>query len=148
MKIFQNGTLDLKKHYNFEQRIILSLVLMRIYILKKQGFIMMDFDFDYLKNLYIENPLEFERVTREMIEEVIQTLDEADQVILRAKQWRLEQELGKSKDPLERMNQMVALFWIQVAEFSNANKIFGIPAKKTKPCSTKSCTVLNFNKKE
>jgi len=109
---------------------------------------MMDFDFDYLKNLYIENPLEFERVTREMIEEVIQTLDEADQVILRAKQWRLEQELGKSKDPLERMNQMVALFWIQVAEFSNANKIFGIPAKKTKPCSTKSCTVLNFNKKE
>lgn len=109
---------------------------------------MMDFDFDYLKNLYIEKPHEFERVTRKMIDEVINSFDEETQEIFRAKQWRLDQELCKVKEPLERMNQMVTLFWVQVAEFTNATKTFGIPSKKTKPKPTESCTVIDFNKKE
>jgi len=107
---------------------------------------MSDFDFDYLKQLYIDDPIEFEKVTHSMVVETIDSFPDNQQDVFRAKQWRLEQDLGKVKDPLERMNRMVALFWVQVAEFTNAVETFGVPPKDIKP--NKPCSVIDFNKKD
>jgi len=129
------------------ERVVLARMLIRLFVLKKQGFIIMDFDFERLKNLYMEDPDAFEVETRKMIVEVIESFPEESRDKFRAKQWRLEQDLNKIKNPLERMNKMVTLFWIQVAEFTDSQKTFGVPFKeRTKDEPTKPCKVINFNK--
>ncbi len=118
--------------------------------MKKQGHIMMDYDFDFLKETYINDPDEFERITRAMIKEVIESLPESKREIFYAKQWRLEQELEKIKNPLERMNRMVTMFWLQVAEFTGATKMFSMANSKPKTdkCPAKPCSVTNINEKD
>jgi hypothetical protein len=85
----------------------------------------MEYDFDYLKGLHEEDPEKFAEVTAQMIEDFINGLPEEKQAIHRAKQWRLEQELGKFKDPIARMNKMVELFWGGVNKFDNILKESG-----------------------
>jgi len=106
----------------------------------------MEYDFDYLKNLYIESPDEFEKVTSAMIENAISNMRAENQELYRRKQWRLKQELDKIKDPLERMNRMVAIFWEGVNEFvevtKNCASISAQPIEKLE-----SGTILDFKKK-
>ena len=77
----------------------------------------MKYDFDYLKNLYITDPVEFKKVTDAMLDEFISTRPDNRQQIYRAKQWRLEQELSKIHDPVARMNKFVSIFWEGVNKF-------------------------------
>jgi len=136
------------KDHSVEDCIKLSKILIRLFILKKQGFIAMDYDFDYLKKLYKTEPDEFEKVTATMFAEVIKSFPEDQQEMFTAKQWRLKQELDKVKDPLERMNRMVAMFWVQVAEFTNATQSFGVTKEELTVKHTKKCTVTDINKKD
>jgi len=107
-------------------------------------------DHEYLSKLYVEDPEEFKRVTAAMINEAIDGTRAENREILRAKQWRLEQELNKIHDPVERMNRMVSMFWAGVNEFVEVTKSFGFtndltakkPAEKSKPCQ-----VVEFKKK-
>ena len=105
------------KYCGCDDRIKLSKILVRLHVIKKKGHITMKYDFDYLKNLYIEDPDEFEKITSAMINDAIDNMPEENREIYRAKQWRLEQTLNKINDPLERMNRMVAIFWEGVNEF-------------------------------
>ena len=77
----------------------------------------MKYDFDYLKNLYVTDPVEFKKITDAMLDEFISSRPDDRQQIYRAKQWRLEQELGKIHDPVARMNKFVTIFWEGVNKF-------------------------------
>ena len=106
----------------------------------------MKYDFDYLKNLYIEDPDGFEKITSAIINDAIDNTPEEKREIYRAKQWRLEQTLSKINDPLERMNRMVAIFWEGVNEFIEVTRNFGstapLPDEKSKIGE-----VIDFKKK-
>ncbi len=71
----------------------------------------MKFEFDHMKDLFESDPVEFERVRTELLEDLIATapVDRQDQ--LKAKQWRIEHELNKFNDPIARMNKMVSILW-------------------------------------
>ena len=116
-----------------KDRIKLSKLLIRLHIIKKKGYITMKYDFDYLKNLYIEDPDEFEKVTSTMINDAIDSMPEERREIYRARQWKLEQTLNKIKDPLERMNRMVAIFWEGVNEFVEEDEKIEIPLLTISP---------------
>lgn len=107
----------------------------------------MKYDFDYLKNLYKENPDEFEEITTDMINKAINTSREENREKLRAKQWRLQQELSKYKDPVARMNIMVSIFWTGVNEFLEVTKkLKNVENLSDNP--PKSCQVIDFIKKK
>ena len=53
----------------------------------------MKHDFEYLKNLYIADPVEFKKVTDAILADFIDDLPERTKEVYRAKQWRLKQEL-------------------------------------------------------
>ena len=78
---------------------------------------MTNLDFDFLKELYQEDPEQFYEYTRNAIDTFIASLPEDRQRRARGIQWRLDMELRKYKDPVARMNRMVELFWQQVGEF-------------------------------
>ncbi len=82
----------------------------------------MEYGFDEMKNLYIDDPKEFERVAVLRIEEAINAAHPDHQDALRAQNWRLHQELDKIVDPVERMNQMVPIFWAGVKKFASVVK--------------------------
>jgi len=100
----------------------------------------MEYDFDYMKDLYINNPEEFERVAQASIDEAISKTSEEHQQALRAQQWRLRQELDKIKDPVARMNKMVTMFWPQVIKFVEVLKNPHVESKK-------EGQVVDFNSK-
>jgi len=106
----------------------------------------MEYDSEYLRKLYISDPDEFEKVTTAMINDAIDNMRKENREIYRAKQWRLKQELDKIKDPLERMNRMVVIFWEGVNEFvevtKNCASISAQPIEKLE-----SGTILDFKKK-
>lgn len=131
-----DGIADMDKFYNCEERIKLAKLLIRLYMFQKHGYIKMKNDFDDLKHLFIDDPDEFYRVTQAMINEVLDSCQDDKREIMRAKQWRLEQTLAKVKDPLERMNRMVALFWEGVPRLSNT--INGIESAKPVKSSPKT----------
>lgn len=107
----------------------------------------MQYDFEYLKDLYEKDPDEFEIVTTSMINDVIATAREKNREILRAKQWRLHQDLKKIKDPLERMNRMVSIFWSGVNEFVKVTKSLN-DTKNVSFKETESCQVIDIKKKD
>ena len=76
----------------------------------------MKHDFEYLKNLYIADPVEFKKVTDTILADFIDDLPERTKEVYRAKQWRLEQELKKIHNPLARMNKMVSILWVSLNE--------------------------------
>lgn len=78
---------------------------------------MTNFDFDFLKELYQEDPEQFHEYTRNAINTFIDSLPEDRQRRAKGTQWKLDMELRKYKDPVARMNRMVELFWQQVGEF-------------------------------
>lgn len=98
----------------------------------------MEYDFEYLKDLYKKDPKEFEIVSAAMINDVIERARPENRKNLRAKQWRLRQELDKINDPLERMNRMVSIFWSGVNDFvkvtKSLNNTENIPIKRTTQC--------------
>jgi len=106
----------------------------------------MEHDFDYLKNLYTEDPDEFKRITDTVIGDYIESVPTDKQDKLRRKQWVLEQELSHFKDPLARMNRMVQIFWEGVNEF---REVTNDPFSKTNVSSNNEHkgTVVEFKKK-
>lgn len=132
--------------YSCEERIKLSKILVRLCVLKTRGYMKMEYDSEYLRKLYINDPDEFEKVTTAMIDDAINNMREENREIYRAKQWRLKQELDKIKEPLERMNRMVVIFWEGVNEFvevtRNCANISAQPIEKLE-----SGTILDFKKK-
>jgi hypothetical protein len=78
---------------------------------------MTNFDFDFLKELYQEDPQRFHEYTRNVINTFIDSLPEDRQRRAKGIQWKLDMGLRKYKDPVARMNRMVELFWQQVGEF-------------------------------
>ncbi len=106
----------------------------------------MEYNFDYLKNMYEKDPSEFEKITKSMIDRVINKVRKENREIFRAKQWRLEQELNKIKNPLERMNRMVCIFWVGVNEFINVTK--NLKHGRDLFEQTKSCQVIDIKKED
>lgn len=135
----------MERPYNCNNRVKLSILLVRLFVLTQRGHTKMKYDFDYLKNLYKEDQAKFEKITKAMIDDVIDGASEENKKIYRAKQWRLEQELGKVKDPLERMNRMVSIFWSGVNEFVAATKNFKY--QEPQPQQTNPCQVIDIKRK-
>jgi len=106
----------------------------------------MEYDFDKLKNLYETDPDKFKEITDGMINNVIDNARDENKKILRAKQWRLEQELSKIKNPIERMNKMVSLFWEGVYQFIDVTK--NLDAQIVQNTSIKTANVVDFKRKK
>jgi len=110
-------------------------------------------NFDYLKDLYINDPEEFKKVTDAMINDTIDALPLERQQKTRAKQWRLTQELSKYKDPIARLNRFVVIFWEGVREFehvikNNQRKIISNDNIKNEDIKSKNNNIVNiFTKK-
>ncbi len=97
---------------------------------------MTQLNFDDLKNLHCLDPDKFEKIAKKMIEDAINCARPENRERMRAKQWRLEQELEKIKDPVARMNRMVVIFWEGVNDFKRVltNPPESLtPSKKSKP---------------
>lgn len=105
----------------------------------------MEHDFDYMKNLYIEDPVKFKELTDKMIDDAINNTRTENREQLRAKQWRLQQELNKIADPLERMNRMVSIFWKGVDDFK---VVLNNPMESLQPSEeSEPCNIIEFKKK-
>lgn len=105
----------------------------------------MEHDFDYMKNLYIEDPVKFKELTDKMIDDTINRTRPEKREQLRAKQWRLQQELDKIADPLERMNRMVSIFWKGVYDFKG---VLNNPYESLQPKKdSEPSNIVEFKKK-
>ena len=67
--------------------------------------------FDELKDLIVEDPDKAEEYRIAVIQELIETLPEDRQELARRKQWRLDQELRRIKNPIARMNFIGGKMW-------------------------------------
>jgi hypothetical protein len=76
-------------------------------------------DYELLSKLYKDDPEEFERERKRILESYFDSLPEERQKKARQIQWQIEGELRKYKDPIARMNRMVELFWEQTNEFKD-----------------------------
>ena len=70
-----------------------------------------------LENLFENDPLQFEVLRREIIDQCINSYPERFQNRARGIQFTLECELNKYKHPTARMNRMAELFWDKVSDF-------------------------------
>ena len=77
-------------------------------------------DYELLAKLYKDDPEEFERERKRILESYFDSLPEKRQKKARQIQWQIEGELRKYKDPIARMNRMVELFWEQTFKFKDA----------------------------
>lgn len=66
------------------------------------------------------DPEAFEKRRKEILEETFSTMPEELQRRMRLQQWSLEQQLERIKNPTERFNRMVALFWEGFGRFQDA----------------------------
>lgn len=73
-----------------------------------------------LENLYEHDPLQFEVLRQEIMDQEINSYPERFQQRARGIQFTLECELNKYKHPIARMNRLVELFWRKVDEFHEA----------------------------
>ena len=101
-----------------------------------------------LKSLGDDDPNAFEEAKNEIIEEFIMTHPPETQKRLRQKQWLIDNELRKFKDPTARLNRMVEMFWSQVREFQASLLTLEHPemAKIEKPKKEKA-KVIDITKK-
>ena len=74
------------------------------------------------------SPAELDSYRQEQVEEFIQTLPEDRQQRARQFQWRIDQELTRFRDPTQRFNHMVAMFWGGVTRLQSA--LSGAPRTK------------------
>jgi len=102
--------------------------------------------YDYLSKLYKDDPKEFERHTRAMIEAQIQNAPPYLQLKLRALQSELLAELSHYKHPVARMNRMVELFWEKTILLRDALK-GNLPEQKAKPAGH-DAKIIVLQKKE
>ncbi len=106
----------------------------------------MEYDFDYLKELYKSDPEEFKRVTDGMIKTAIDSLPtKSRKQKLERKQWRIDHELNRVKNPTERLNRMVKMFWDGVDEFSALTRECKITEELP---DDKQHIVIDFKKKD
>ncbi len=79
------------------------------------------FDFETLSGLYKTDPEQFQKTTRQMIEDYITSIpDEVSRKRCAGIQFKLDHELSKYHDPIARMNKMIEIFWEGVHQLHNA----------------------------
>ena len=69
-----------------------------------------------------DDPAAFEKKRLEILDEIISSWPEEMQQKARSQQWRLDQELAKHPNPVDKYNTMVELFWKGFAEFQSAHQ--------------------------
>lgn len=75
-------------------------------------------NFNYLSNLYKEDPEAFEAEKRRILEDFIASLPTEDaRRRARGLQFKIDAQLTNIKDPVAKMNKMVELFWEGFKEF-------------------------------
>lgn len=89
-------------------------------VLTTRGILLDKLDHDTLSEMFKNAPERFEEVTKGMIEDFIKNAPQERQQRLRAIQWNLDNRLKLCKDPTQRFNLMVELFFSQFAKFKNA----------------------------
>ncbi len=70
-----------------------------------------------LHGLYQRDPEEFERMSRLLIDQAIESFPAEHRQRAYGLQFQLEHKLRKFNDPVARMNKMVEIFWDQVLVF-------------------------------
>jgi hypothetical protein len=68
--------------------------------------------------LYQEDPEAFEKMRAEIIHQVIESLPEEYRRRAYGMQFQLEMRLKRYRDPIDRMNAMISMFWEQFEEFN------------------------------
>jgi len=81
-----------------------------------------------LEKINYKDPDHFEKLRKELIDITIKSYPKKFQKRARGIQFQLDYELNKYKDPVNRMNRMVELFWDKFHEF---NDMMNDPAKFT-----------------
>jgi len=85
----------------------------------------MEFQFTELMELYAKNKRAYEKRCREIINDYIDSIEDDDRRLrMQQEQWKLDGELRKIKDDLERVNYMAKIFWEKVGEFIEAQQRF------------------------
>jgi hypothetical protein len=69
--------------------------------------------------LYQKDPQAFEKMRAEIIHQMIEDLPEEYRRRAYGMQFQLEMRLQRYRDPISRMNAMIAMFWEQFEEFKN-----------------------------
>lgn len=87
-----------------------------------------------------------EELMAQYIEEFINTCAEEKRQQLRQKQWVIDSELKKIKNPIARLNKMVELFWLGVKEFEVTLKSPSTNNKKIEKQSKKSNIIVQFKR--
>lgn len=85
-----------------------------------------EFDFDEMASLAKDDPEEFDRRHRQLVEDlIVRTFsDKEERQRARARQSNLMQRLSLEKDPKQRKNKMVEIFWEQFNRFNDAHDPF------------------------
>ena len=103
-----------------------------------------EFDFDEMATLSINDPDEFDRLHRQLVNDFIDTIpDEECRERFRARQSNLMQKLSLEKDDTQRYNKMVEIFWEQFHEFNDAHEPFRSGTHK-KPKLKESADIIDF----
>ena len=85
----------------------------------------------------------FDKLTKQVMEDYISSMPEDRQERMRRMQWKIDQELNKYKNPTNRYNHMVEMFYDHIEKFySKDGKINMEPQVHTK------APVLEFKKKK
>jgi len=79
-----------------------------------------------LSGLYQKDPVEFERISRELIRQTIASFPEHYQKRAEGLQFRIDCLLSRYTDPVARMNRMVEIFWEYFQQFHD---VFHNPEK-------------------
>lgn len=73
-----------------------------------------------LSGMYQSDPLEFERLSRQLIQQTIESFPEHHQKRAQGLQFKIDCILSKYTDPVARMNRMVEIFWEYFQQFHDA----------------------------
>lgn len=73
-----------------------------------------------LTGLYQTDPLEFERLSRELIRKTIESFPEHHRKRAHGLQFKIDCILDRYHDPVARMNKMVEIFWEYFQQFHDA----------------------------
>jgi len=106
--------------------------------------------YDKLIKLMENEPEAFEKAKEELIEEFIMEQPEDKREQLRQKQWLIDGELRKYKNPTARLNRMIEMFYEQVRQFQVALMTLEHPEmKKEEKSETKEkAPVIELKKKD
>jgi len=87
----------------------------------------------------------FDAMKQEIIEEYLSSVPSSRQTHLRRKQWRIEQELNKHKNPMGKLQCMQKMFYDQFEDFrTTLNNAFNGALQSDK----KEPVILEFKNKE